>query len=216
MRSRVLTPLCVASCDLDVRCFIPGSFAAFIVRERQFKQKHQQTISGVSLAAYWTTTFLWDLVIYLVTAAICILLLRIFDVSVYVETAEKFGGIILLFILYGLSVIPFTYACTFCFKEYSTAQNTLILINLIFGAALTIASYVMGLLSSTKDANEKLVFAYRLFPGFCLGDGLLKVGCCSRRGGGRAWAVGEGQAVQCSPYFCSSFFCSLPSKRRRP
>ena len=44
--------------------FIPASFALFIVREREMKQKHQQNVSGLSLSAYWFSSFLWDFLSY--------------------------------------------------------------------------------------------------------------------------------------------------------
>jgi ATP-binding cassette subfamily A (ABC1) protein 3 len=44
--------------------YVPASFAAFVVRERQVKAKHQQLVSGVSIPAYWLATFVWDNITY--------------------------------------------------------------------------------------------------------------------------------------------------------
>jgi hypothetical protein len=38
--------------------FITGSFATFVVSERQSKAKHLQTVAGVQPAAYWLSTWL--------------------------------------------------------------------------------------------------------------------------------------------------------------
>ena len=38
-----------------------------------------------------------------------------------------------------------------------------------------IASFVMGLIETTQDTNKALIWLYRLFPGFCLGNGLFNV-----------------------------------------
>ena len=38
-----------------------------------------------------------------------------------------------------------------------------------------IASFVMRVLESTRELNKSLLFVYRLFPGFCLGNGLLEL-----------------------------------------
>lgn len=38
-----------------------------------------------------------------------------------------------------------------------------------------IASFVMTAIDSTHDINESLQYFYRLFPGFCLGNGLLNL-----------------------------------------
>lgn len=49
-------------------CFVPASFAVFVVREREVKAQHQQLISGVSGAAYWLSTWIWDSCSYMITA----------------------------------------------------------------------------------------------------------------------------------------------------
>jgi hypothetical protein len=41
---------------------IPAAFATFVVRERETKSKQQQMVSGVSIPAYWLSTFLWDII----------------------------------------------------------------------------------------------------------------------------------------------------------
>ena len=44
--------------------FIAGSFATFIVAERESKAKHLQTVTGVQPSAYWLSTYLWDIINY--------------------------------------------------------------------------------------------------------------------------------------------------------
>lgn len=38
---------------------MPAAFAMNVVREREVKAKSQQLLSGVSLPAYWISTFIW-------------------------------------------------------------------------------------------------------------------------------------------------------------
>lgn len=66
-------------------CFLPASYAIFVVKEREVKAKHQQMISGVSIYAYWFSTFLWDAVSYLAPFSLTLLLIYYFKVS---ETNE--------------------------------------------------------------------------------------------------------------------------------
>jgi ATP-binding cassette subfamily A (ABC1) protein 3 len=40
--------------------FRAGSFASFVIAERESKAKHLQTVAGVEPSAYWMSTFLWD------------------------------------------------------------------------------------------------------------------------------------------------------------
>ena len=84
-----------------------------------------------------------------------------------------YGIVALLLFFYGLAVAPFTYMLSFLFKSHSTAQNAVLLLNFISGLILMIASFVMQYIESTTAINAKLVYVYRLFPGFCLGNGLL-------------------------------------------
>jgi uncharacterized membrane protein len=60
--------------------FIAGSFATFIVFERESKAKHLQTVAGVSPTAYWFSTYLWDIMNYQIPLWTVIGLMYIFDV----------------------------------------------------------------------------------------------------------------------------------------
>ncbi|CAM9424100.1 unnamed protein product, partial [Ectocarpus fasciculatus] len=168
-------------------CFLPASYAIFVVKERAVKAKHQQAsqpllsmiciISGVGVAAYWSSTFVFDVVTYLIPCSVFLGLLYAFDVESY-TTNESAGATALLFLLYGPAVAPFTYCISFFFKSASSAQNMVLFINFVTGLALMVTSFVLNLVESTRDINASLKWIYRLFPGFCLGDGLAQLVLC--------------------------------------
>uniref|UniRef100_A0A7S1CQA7 ABC transporter domain-containing protein n=1 Tax=Bicosoecida sp. CB-2014 TaxID=1486930 RepID=A0A7S1CQA7_9STRA len=151
--------------------FIPTSFAVFLVKEREVAAKHQQLISGVSIAAYWTSTFLWDALNYLVPASISILLFYLYDANELVGGASL-PATVTVVLLYGLAVASFTYCLTYLFKSHSTAQNVVLMVNL-FCLILLLLSMIMGSVPSTCRVDRDLKYIYRLFPGFALGDALL-------------------------------------------
>ncbi|CAM9688711.1 unnamed protein product, partial [Hapterophycus canaliculatus] len=93
-------------------------------------------------------------------------------------TNEAAGATILLFLLYGPAVAPFTYCISFFFDSASSAQNMVLFINFVTGLALMVTSFVLNLVESTRDVNAQLKWIYRLFPGFCLGDGLAQLVLC--------------------------------------
>jgi ATP-binding cassette subfamily A (ABC1) protein 3 len=95
-------------------CFIPASFAVFVVKEREVKAKHQQVISGVSIYAYWTSTYFWDIVSYLPTAGLVILVVYIYDVKAY-TTGSSGAAFALLLLLYGPATAAITYLISFIF-----------------------------------------------------------------------------------------------------
>ena len=155
--------------------FVPGALVEFTVREREHNHnaKHQQYVSGGSIPAYWTANYIWDFTVFIIPMTACLLLCLWFDVAPVVK-----GGMEVAFALlagYGLSICPFTYLMGHLFKTHVKAQIYTILFNLMTGIVLMIASYVLTAFDKTHDANEILMWVYRIFPGFCLGHGLLQL-----------------------------------------
>jgi ATP-binding cassette subfamily A (ABC1) protein 3 len=92
---------------------MPSSIIAFICGEKQTNLKHQQLISGMSLGAYWTLNYTFDMLraIWLVGAAI---------ILIYVN---KLGlqDIWIALAVYPFAIVPFTYVCSFLFDKEGTA-----------------------------------------------------------------------------------------------
>eukprot|EP00475_Leptophrys_vorax_P005671 TRINITY_DN13418_c0_g2_i1.p1 TRINITY_DN13418_c0_g2~~TRINITY_DN13418_c0_g2_i1.p1 ORF type:complete len:1145 (+),score=272.12 TRINITY_DN13418_c0_g2_i1:223-3435(+) len=152
--------------------FIPASFGAYIVKERSSKAKHQQLISGVSVTAYWFSNWVWDLVNFLIPVAILLIMLYAFNIQALISP-ENVGAAVTPMILYGLSITPFTYLiCSVAFKDKTSAQNFLLLIYIVSGLTLLIASIVMQILPSTKDINSHLRFVYRLLPNYSFAEAI--------------------------------------------
>lgn len=149
---------------------IPAAFAAFIVRERETKTKHQQFISGVSATAYWIANFLWDFVNFLFPALLLLVIYASFSPLPTTFLSSYAGVTLLNLFMLGMSMIPFTYAFSFLFHEHSNAQNVTLFIHIILGAFLLIISTVLDFISSTQSANSVLKWFYRLFPLFCFGE----------------------------------------------
>jgi ATP-binding cassette, subfamily A (ABC1), member 3 len=158
-------------------CFIPASYASFIVKEREVKAKHQQIISGVSIYAYWCSTFVWDVISYLPTVALVLVIVVAFGVDNYTKND---GGVatFLLFLLYGPAVASFTYLMSFLFRSHSTAQLIVMFFNFLSGLCLMVVSFVLTTIHSTESVAVDLRYLFRLFPSFCLGDGLTQLALC--------------------------------------
>ncbi|KAL2535052.1 ABC transporter A family member 1 [Abeliophyllum distichum] len=151
--------------------FIPASFAVAIVKEREVKAKHQQLISGVSILSYWTSTYLWDFISFLLPSSFAIVLFSIFGLDQFIGR-DSFFPTVLMFLEYGLAIASSTYCLTFFFSEHSMAQNVVLLVHLFTGLILMVISFIMGLIKSTAHANSLLKNFFRLSPGFCFADGL--------------------------------------------
>ena len=157
--------------------FIPASVVAFVVKEREasHNSKHQQMISGASIPAFWLANYTWDVCVYALPCGLSLLAVHVFNIGAFTGTAQAFTVVVLLFVGYGLAIMPFTYMLSFLWKSHTQAQIWCLLLNLLSGLILMIASFVMGLIETTQDTNKALIWLYRLFPGFCLGNGLFNV-----------------------------------------
>ena len=65
--------------------FLVSTFVLFLVRERVVKAKHCQFLSGVHAFTFWTATFVWDFINFLLVAFLIMIVLAAFQVSAYVE-----------------------------------------------------------------------------------------------------------------------------------
>jgi hypothetical protein len=154
--------------------FVAPSIIVVLVKEREVGAKHQQMLGGASMFAYWISSYIWDFGVYMITFTVSMTLIRV-SPTIDALHGDNFFAVCLLLLGYGVAMIPFTYCLSFAFKSHSTAQNVVLLLNFIAGLVLMITSFVMGLIIYTRRADEILKYVWRLFPGFCLGNGLLNI-----------------------------------------
>jgi ABC-type multidrug transport system ATPase subunit len=156
--------------------FIPGALVEFSVREREHSRnaKHQQYVSGCSIPAYWFGAYLWDLTMIAMPIGATLFLSSWFAVGPLVRGDAPWCCFV-LFLGYGLAICPFTYLMGNLFASSAKAQIYTILFNLMTGIVMMVASYILGQFYKTHEINEVLMWFYRVFPGFCLGHGLLQV-----------------------------------------
>lgn len=142
---------------------IPANFITIIIKERELNTKHLQIISGISTASYWFSNFIFELIKYYFTGGLCILLIWGFD--------SYADYLVVFYILYGFSMVSFTYLLSFLFKMESTAQNFVILINFFFGALGGTIILILRILEDTVSIGKALAFLFRLIPSFSFSYG---------------------------------------------
>eukprot|EP00501_MAST-03F_sp_TOSAG23-6_P000894 GSMAST32.ASY1.ANO1.930.1 assembled CDS len=99
--------------------FVPAQFCVHIVRERQQKSKHLQLVSGINVYTYWLSNYIWDFCIFLLPFILSLIILLLFEMDAYVRTSDKsLQSVILVFILYGFAIPPFTYFVSFACMFY--------------------------------------------------------------------------------------------------
>lgn len=158
---------------VQAMAFIPAAFATFVSYEKESKCYHQQIVSGVSLSAYWWSTWIWDNVTYQLAAWMILIIIIVFPDTSLLTGQEALGAFIALFMLFGPSITGFTYMTTFFFKTASSSQIITVFINLILGLGLSIAGLVLRFIPSTHDVYVNAIrYLFVLFPPCALGEGM--------------------------------------------
>jgi len=162
--------------------FIAGSFAIFIVTERESKAKHLQTVAGVQPSAYWLSTYFWDIMNYQIPLWTVIILMYLLDIQSFITTERgAASGTFALLVLFGPAAAGFTYIVCFFFKSPSLANLFVIVFNFFIGMAGPTVCLVLRLIAADienpkphlKTAAIVVEWILRTVPSFCLGKGLL-------------------------------------------
>jgi ABC-type multidrug transport system ATPase subunit len=178
LQNRVLLSLLASLFILVPLCYIPASFITFVVRERMSKAKHLQIVSSVSPYLYWSTTYLWDMGLFLILVLLIIGAFFIYGkkaAEIFISVDEAAGAVFLLLFTYGLSVLPICYLYSMCFENHSTAQISIMAINFASGFVAVLAYFVMNTVPETQVAASRIVHVFRFFPPYNIGEGLIAI-----------------------------------------
>ncbi|XP_032957644.1 ATP-binding cassette sub-family A member 3 [Rhinolophus ferrumequinum] len=107
-----------------------GGFGFQTVMERTTKAKHIQFVSGACVLTYWLSALLCDLICF---SILCCLFLGVFkycEVDYLVEDYH-FLDTMMIFMLYGWSVVPLMYLGSFLFSSSAAAFVKLTLFNYV-------------------------------------------------------------------------------------
>lgn len=147
---------------------------ACLCSERESGTKAQQLLAGVSIPAYWLTTFTFDNLIYLATALVSIGITAGLGGEAFGMDRHKLGAASAIFLLFGPAVTAFTYLFHFLFKSASSATGTMLLINCAC-VLLVSVSFLLGALSGGCKADKPLRWIFRFIPSYSLGNGLNQI-----------------------------------------
>uniref|UniRef100_W8AEW5 ATP-binding cassette sub-family A member 3 n=1 Tax=Ceratitis capitata TaxID=7213 RepID=W8AEW5_CERCA len=152
-------------------CFVSAFYILFLIKERETRSKLLQFVGGVRVWTFWLSQLLWDMATYALTALIVIITLACFQEEGY----ANFGDLIryfFLLIMFGFSVLPFTYLLSFLFSEPATGFSRASTINIFVGVALFVVIVIMSYdIFDTKDVADGLQWFFRIFPHFSLAMG---------------------------------------------
>ncbi|XP_061399278.1 phospholipid-transporting ATPase ABCA3-like [Musca vetustissima] len=156
-------------------CFVSAFYILFLIKERESRSKLLQFVGGVNVWVFWISQFLWDIMTFTLTALIVVFTIACFQEDGF-STFSDLARYFLVILIFGFSVLPFTYLMSLFFAEPSSGFGKISIINIFCGMALFIAVAVMSIdYLGTKDTADLLGWIFRVFPHFSLALGLNKL-----------------------------------------
>ncbi|XP_049289465.1 ATP-binding cassette sub-family A member 13 [Anopheles funestus] len=151
--------------------------SVYIVSERIRGEKLQQRLAGVNVFTYWTVTYIWDAMIFLIAVALAVIVFKAFALPAYVAR-QQLEGIVLLLVFYGFATIPGVHLFEKLFTDASFANMSLFCLNVITALG-TLTIILMFDILGDSDQSEKirnfLNRAFLVLPQHALSDGLIEL-----------------------------------------
>lgn len=79
----------------------------------------------------------------------------------------------LLFLLYPVGVIPFTYVSSFLFTTENLAQTITIFLHFVFAGIGAIVVFILRVIPSTFAVGDALMWVFKLVPSYCLTEAIM-------------------------------------------
>jgi ATP-binding cassette subfamily A (ABC1) protein 3 len=119
----------------------------------------------MSLSAYWISNLIFDLFKGMIPSAIVIGLIYAYDLG--------WTNSWMMFLLYQVGVIPFSYVTSFLFGTENVAQTITIFIHFVFGGICTLLVFLLKIFDSTKEVGDILGWVFKIVPSYCLTDTIM-------------------------------------------
>ncbi|XP_014652680.1 PREDICTED: ATP-binding cassette sub-family A member 3-like [Ceratotherium simum simum] len=120
---------------------VVSSFCLQTVTERTTNAKHIQFVSGVYVLAYWLSALLWDLIYFSISCCLLLVIFKYCGMDAFVADYH-FLDTMMIFMLYGWSVVPLMYLGSFLFSSSTAAYVRLTLFN-YFSTVFSIIMYIL-------------------------------------------------------------------------
>ena len=129
-----------------------------------------QTVSGIEKVAYFGSFLLFDLVASYIPCLLTTPILEQFNL--YYTQGWK------TFLLYPLSVIPFTYATAFMYNIETTAQTWTIYLHFLFSSIACMIVFALRRVEATALAGDRAMWVMRFVcPTFNVCNTIIFGGC---------------------------------------
>ncbi|XFF91437.1 hypothetical protein AB1E18_017656 [Capra hircus] len=133
-----------------------SGFCLLTVNERVTKAKHIQFLSGVYALNFWLSALLWDFLIFFISCCLLLVVFVFSDLKILV-TDYRLLDTLLIFIVFGWSVIPFMYLISFLFSSHTSAYTKLVIFNYCAGIVGAIADLFITSIQGKEAASRSIL-----------------------------------------------------------
>uniref|UniRef100_A0A1Y9GL18 ABC transporter domain-containing protein n=1 Tax=Anopheles arabiensis TaxID=7173 RepID=A0A1Y9GL18_ANOAR len=148
--------------------FVSALFILFYIKERTTRAKLLQFVSGVNVTLFWTISYLWDYVIFVLSALCYLATLAIIQQDGW-STFDQLGRVLLVLLLYAFSSLPVTYLFAYLFHVPATGFVKMMLLNVLSGTIFFTAVSLLRFEGiDLDDVADVLEWIFLFFPSFSL------------------------------------------------
>uniref|UniRef100_A0A182MJU0 ABC transporter domain-containing protein n=1 Tax=Anopheles culicifacies TaxID=139723 RepID=A0A182MJU0_9DIPT len=148
--------------------FVSALFILFYIKERTTRAKLLQFVSGVNVTLFWMISYLWDYIVFVLSALCYIVTLAIIQQDGW-STFDQLGRAFLVLLFYAFSSLPVTYLFAYLFHVPATGFVKMMLLNVLSG---TIFFTAVSLLRfdgiDLQNVADVLEWIFLFFPSFSL------------------------------------------------
>ncbi|XP_063859615.1 phospholipid-transporting ATPase ABCA3-like isoform X2 [Scylla paramamosain] len=157
--------------------FLSSSYLVFPLQERETNTKQVQVMTGAPVWALWTTNFIWDMGMYMVTMVLILITFLALDPRGYFTTDAALGALVLLLLLYGWGSIPLAYLLSFPFQTPAAGFAVLTFICIVAGQLMpvVVAGLRLAHEPSLDLASDIIHWISSLIPAYPVADGFSKI-----------------------------------------
>ncbi|XP_036605129.1 ATP-binding cassette sub-family A member 3-like [Trichosurus vulpecula] len=145
---------------------LASAFSLQTVSERVNKVKHMQFVAGVYVLIYWLSALIWDLFNFFIPCLLLLVVFKACDIEVFYS---HFMGVLMIFMLYGWSIIPLMYLMSFFFLRSAAAYTKLVIFNFFSGWASFLFVFLIQMRALNFGKYAEIVSSlFLVLPGYNL------------------------------------------------
>ncbi|EGT33610.1 CBN-CED-7 protein [Caenorhabditis brenneri] len=163
----LLTPMLIL-----IFAMVTSTFVMFLIEERTCQFAHQQFLTGISPITFYSASLIYDGILY---TLICMIFLGMFLLFNWMY--NHLAIVILFWILYFFSSVPFIYAVSFLFQSPSKANVMLIIWQVVISGAALVAVFVIFMLFDIDPTLKSFLMNGFLFllPSYAFGSAIITI-----------------------------------------